>query len=189
MHINLSVLLLLLMVFVAACQGDDPAPTNTPVPPTPVPEQPIEEATSTEIPTQRPLVRETLPPTWTQTPTNTPLPPTPTDTPAPTIEIASPPEACNDFGPNIENSSEEVTLGEDATIAWFTIAESPLYWVVVTNESGFQVFERYVEEGELRIPADVFATATRYGWEVRPLNDVGEQFCRGTGGLINVRPN
>ena len=105
----LIILLVLTMVFVGACGGNDetpepvqeptataePAPTDTPVPPTDTPVPP----TNTPVPPTETPVPPTATPTDTPepptaTPTNTPtstaVPPTPTATPEPDLFIYLP---------------------------------------------------------------------------------------------------
>ena len=85
-------------------------------------------------------------------------------------------------------TDEQIQLGETATVSWQNIPDAQLYWVVVSDENGFQVHEGYTAENNYTIPDGSFVSAIRYGWEVRPLNDVGEQMCRGVGNRIIVRP-
>jgi len=166
-------------------QSEDPTPTQ-------------ENLTPTERP-----ARPTLPPTWTPT-----LPPTeapPTETPVPQVDsqaaqpadesefgfIGDAPE-CEGFGPDTSLTTEEFRVGESPVVAWRSVPTASVYWLlildVVSNpENPRLMHEEYITETSFAIPADVFTQPNRYGWEVRPLDQVGVQMCQGRGGLLIAR--
>ncbi|GAB4510455.1 MAG: hypothetical protein OHK0046_07320 [Anaerolineae bacterium] len=187
-------IMIILGLLLAACGGSD---GNNDLPTTiaPVAESTTEETTqpeesqpaeATATPTR--AGRATLPPSWTPEPSETPLPPTATNTAIPTLEIIDAPPACNGFGPNTLETDETIQLGNSARVAWRPVEGARLYRIVVIDPQGNTILEELTDQTSYTISPNVFLAAVRYGWEVRPLDNVGIQMCPGRGGLLNVRP-
>jgi hypothetical protein len=187
MYKTIAIVLILLL---AACdQQSDDETLPTRVPEQPTQQAPVATATITEVPlTPTPIVRMTLPPTWTPSSTPTDLPPTNTPTFVPTVEIIPNelPEACNLFAVDIENSVERFNLGESPTVAWTAVEGAALYRVLVFTQTGTQIYHRLFEETTTDIPTSIFPGEGNYGWESIPLDPAGVQMCYSVGGVLRA---
>lgn len=143
----------------------DESPTETPIPPTPT-------------------RQFELPPTWTPTdvpPTSTPII-LPTDTPLPT-PVSLPP-ACDVFAADFERSDSQFTIGAQPLVAWIAAPGAELYRLRVIDEFGATILDEYLRETEYRLPSDIFEVGRRYGWEVIPLDSIGDQMCYQRGDIL-----
>lgn len=184
-------LLVVPLVLLAACSTQPQElptliPEPTTVPTTEVPAQSV-EVTPNATPTS-PLVRPTLPPTWTPPPSETPLP-TETETLPATPTFFQPtaalPEGCNTFQIDFERSAREFRLGTAPTVSWVAVPESVRYRVSLRTISGVVIQDDiYIAETQYTFPADLFEQGVQYGWEVYPINSLGEQMCFQRGGEL-----
>lgn len=177
-----ALLFIVALVFLAACQQQAVVPTLAPTALAPT-------ATTGEAATQPPpptaLPRPTLPPTWTPAPevTNTP-PPTPDlanggavlpqETPviAPTL-----PEACNSFGPDPNRTVRTYKSGQDTTVYWVPVEGAEYYSVSLTDENDEIIFTDYTADTSYTFSADLIEDGKLYGWQVYPINPLGQQMC------------
>jgi len=172
------------LVLLAACQQQAVVPTLVPtsLAPTATPEE-----VATDPPPPTAVTRATLPPTWTPAPqvTNTPLPaqePITTDGEAaaqPTSPVIVPtlPEACNSFDPDLNRTSRTYRAGEDAPVYWIPVEGAEFYSVSLTDENGDIVFTDYTADSGYVFSADLIEDGKLYGWEVYPINNLGQQMC------------
>jgi hypothetical protein len=196
-----SGLLLVAVVFIialAACNtgGEPELPTLASIDdgdtPALAPTETATEQTSDDpTPTAESVIRErpTLPPTWTplaSTSTPEPTPAQPTNVPTP-IEERS--EACDRFVVDRANSAQSIRVGDSPTVAWTRLdtPELRLYHLTVVDEAGEERYQRLVEDTSHTIPAEVFTDAVLYGWEVLPLDELGQPICASRGGLLDAR--
>lgn len=193
-----SILLLLVMILAACGSSND---DETPALPTrfegeSVTTEPVDASetpaeTQPPVATSAPIVRPTLPPTWTPEPepTETPTqPPAPTATsfvPAPvTGNDPNQSEACLNYRVDFEAVTREFRLGSSPTIAWTPVDGVGLYRVYVIDEFENQIFFDLITETSIQIPAETFSVIGTYGWSVEPLDPVGIQMCTARGGEI-----
>ncbi len=171
----------LLIVIVGAmtgCAGQEAA-TNTPAPPaqenaTLVPT----EGAATDAPT---LVRPTLPPTWTPGIQPTPtLAPFVTLTPDGTLDAlrALPTfPACGSFVVDLSRTPQVFAHQQPLTVVWGAAAGADVYRVSLFDVSGQTVFVDTTRDTSYTFPGSLFFFGGYYGWEVRPFDSVGIQFC------------
>lgn len=141
-------------------------------------------ATDTPLPT--PVPRSTLPPTWTPVveaatatvdASNTPVP-TPTPN-AQSVQVNAtvPPNACDNFEPDLNRTLRVYKDGQDATVYWTPVEGAEYYYVALTDETATIVHEDYTSDTSYVFPADLFESGKLYGWEAYPLNALGVQMC------------
>lgn len=197
---------LIVMIVLAACGQQSAAP---PVPPSAT-AQPasVNRPTDTPASTATPLVRATLPPTWTFTPggiltdtptptaTNTPMPtdtftPTPSNTPTVTPNAtnaflrAQPTNAaCAEFAINGELTLPTFAAGSAPTLYWFPAEGAAAYRVWLYDTNMVTLLDETTPETDFTFPADLFVFGERYVYEVAPLDADGVQFCASGGGLL-----
>ena len=127
----------------------------------------------------------TLPPSWTPEPTNTLIPqPTRFETmPPPTVR-----PACQEFRIDREQSSDEITLGENPILAWTQVPGAGSYRVRLFDESGVPITDDppIAVENVYTLSGEYFTMPGRYGWEVQPLDAAGIQMCTGLGDLLII---
>jgi hypothetical protein len=183
---------MLVVVVLAACNPQAPQelptiiPENTAIPTTEIPAQSAEVTpTATVTP---PRARPTLPPTWTPLPSETPLP-TETETPLPTPTFFQPtaalPEGCNVFQIDFERSSRDFRIGTAPTVYWVIVPEAVRYRVTLRTFQGVIIKDDiYLAETQYTFAADLFEQGVQYGWEVYPINALGDQMCFQRGGEL-----
>ncbi|MBI5669769.1 MAG: hypothetical protein HZC41_17365 [Chloroflexi bacterium] len=167
-------------------QSDAPLPTLMPT------ALPAEAATATTIPTQAPtstpLVRATLPPTWTPSPASAQE--QPTETPLTANQEVNIPaekptlEACGPFREDRSRYNPQFVAGTDVMVAWVPATGAPSYRVNVVDESGEEFFADYTADSTYTFKADLFERGKRYGWNVYPMDALGQQMCISVGGEL-----
>ncbi len=170
----------IILVLAAGCQSQDaPLPTLMP---TALPELPTATAVvEPTVPTTPPIERPTLPPTWTPSPdpsiiTATPTPDTglmATEIPRslPTLEVCAP------FRVDRSRYSATFTLGSAPQVAWTPVETAQSYRVTLIDEFGRELFTDYTLDTVYIFRADLFERGKRYGWEVYPIDVIGQQMC------------
>jgi hypothetical protein len=173
-------LILLLISFVLALTACAPPaqPTVTPMPPSATPRS---EVISTQGPTATPVERATLPPTWTFVPTQptaTPTLFTPVYDPTNETLKAQPTlAACATF---VEDRERTVRLFESyapVTVYWGAAQGAVQYRVTLYDINYVAVVSQITRDTEYTFPAELFTPGAIYGWEVRPYDGLGNQFC------------
>jgi hypothetical protein len=201
--------LILLMLLMAACGGDDEGgevPTLIPTfdgqeAATDEVQAPSADVTATSTPR---VVVPTLPPSWTPEPTATPTVPvtfTPslTRTPrtsatvTPVAPTPIPPEVvdCSNFGPDMSLSTTTYQLNAQPgpTIAWLPIPDIRYYRIRLFDQVGNEAMPDMpiVEDASTyTIDPITFSSPGRYAWEVQPLDDNLIQVCPGRGEGLTV---
>lgn len=194
MGLRLSLMvMLLLMPLLAACAQTAP-PTATPIPPT---------ATIIVTPeaTPTPLQRPTLPPTWTPvsrsepeaTPTDGANAALPVDAEPPTLNpVLIPPtplEVCNNFSEDFERNRRTFTPGEPATVYWTAVEGAASYYIALLDDLGLVAIDDYTLEPTYTFMPEVFEPGKLYGWQVYPIDRLGQQMCLARGAeLFPDRP-
>lgn len=176
-----KVVIIIVILLLASCRSQDTQlPTLFPS------ATPLAAPSLTFTPT--PLVRSTLPPTWTLTPvpTDTPLPPT--NTPPPTVLVPTLSPACNTFGPDFNRTPREFPVGAAPTVYWIKVEGAGSYHLSLVDDNANQLVDTIVVDTSFTFDKALFKLGTRYGWEVYPLDDKGIQMCYSRGGeLLPVR--
>lgn len=170
--------LLLIVALLAGCDGQA-VPTETPALPPLADSTPEASPASTSEPVL--LDRPTLPPTWTPD-----LQPTPTLTPFLTLTpdgtldaLRALPTfpACGGFLVDFGRTAQVYTHQQPVTIAWGAAAGADTYRVTLFNTSGQSVFADTTRDTTYTFPGDLFFFGEFYGWEVRPFDSAGIQYC------------
>lgn len=180
MRLNKWVRWAMVAVLAAGCQTQDvPLPTLMP---TPLPELPTATvAIEPPKPTSPPLERPTFPPTWTPSPD----PSLATATPTPEVEAAvtalprSLPtlEVCAPFRVDRNRSAVTFPFGTAPQVAWTPVETAQSYRVILIDEFGRELFTDYIVETTYTFRAELFERGKRYGWEVYPIDIIGQQMC------------
>lgn len=182
-------LLCALALMLGACAQAQP----TAVPTNPAPLDSAPAATTTDSPTATPLMRSTLPPTWTPNWTETPIVPTGTFTmtPEPTVDItatylitAPTLEVCANFGEDIERNSLTFPINTDPQVYWTPVEGAAIYRVTLHNAAGDVLADSFSEAPPASFDAGLFELDTNYFWEVRPFSGTGAQLCIPRGALL-----
>ncbi len=188
----LGVWFVVIVIAVVACNPQAPqelptiVPENTTVPPTEVPAQSVEVTPTASV--TPPRTRPTLPPTWTPVPSETPLP-TETETPPPTPTFFAPtaalPEGCNVFQIDFERSATDFRIGTAPTVSWVAVPEAVRYRVSLKTLRGTTIKDDiFIAETQYTFAAELFEQGVQYGWEVYPINTLGDQMCFQRGGEL-----
>lgn len=171
--------LIFLALVLAGCTGQVP-PAATPAPPTVGDSAPT---TPPDVPTSDPglLVRPTLPPTWTPD-----LQPTPTITPFLTLTpdgtldaLRALPTfpACGTFVIDYSRTAQVFSHQQPVTVAWGAAAGADVYRVSLFGTSGEVIFADATRDTTFTFPGNLFFFGNFYGWEVRPFDSTGIQYC------------
>jgi hypothetical protein len=176
------------LIVLAACTNQQQAlptliPTSTVLATTEVTEQ-----TPTSEPTRR--VAPTFPPTWTPAAaTDTPTE-TPTTESAPLIEVTlpTPLAACATFREDVARNSRSFSIGESPQVFWTAAEGAPAYHVALVSVDPAtpealpgEVYADFTSDTNYTFPAELFEAGKLYGWEVYPVDGVGQQMCLSLG--------
>ncbi len=178
-----------LALLLVACNPAEEAPLPTLIPT--LAEQPTQPPTVAPLtdtltpdftPTQE--ISNELPPTWTPTFTAMPSPLPASPTAEATVAIQELPETCNTFGTDLSRSQRTFPIGASPFVAWVPADGTQYYRVWVTDEFGRELFNDYIAETEINFPAELFQEDRRYGWNVFPVDEFGDQMCYRRGGEL-----
>lgn len=169
------VVYLLACVLLAACaQEEIVLPTLAP--------SPTQEIV-TEAPTPTQIRRATLPPTWTPVPQ---VAPTATEIiPTEVIPTPVPPatalEVCAAFGEDRALNKRTFTLGQPAQVFWTPVVGAMQYSISLVDQTGTALHVDYTADTNYNFDATLFEAGKLYGWEVYPIDGIGQQMCLGRG--------
>lgn len=178
-------LLALMLLLVAACtpQAPEALPTLAPLP--------TAANTDTPAPTQTPLIRATLPPTWTPevqaSPENDAAQAEATATtisaPAQPLAVFSPTAlaVCAGFGEDLQRNTRTFPIGAAPTVYWTPVEGAVQYYVALVDENGEIVQVNYTAETGFRFDESLFEAGRLYGWEAYPIDALGQQMCLSRG--------
>lgn len=183
------ILLCALALLLGACAQAQPtaAPTNA------APQGAATAATVTDAPTATPLMRSTLPPTWTPNWTASPVVPTGTYTmmPEPTVDmtatylITAPTlEVCANFGEDIERNSLTFPINSSPQVYWTEVEGAAIYRVTLYNAAGEMLSDSFSETPPASFDAEWFELDNNYFWEARPFSGTGVQLCAPRGAVL-----
>ena len=189
-------LLALMILVAAACtpQVTEPTPTLATLP--------TEAETATPEPTRTPVVRATLPPTWTPEGETT----SPVDESQPDVAATStsgptvpppviPPtalEVCRNFGEDLQLNSRTFPIGTAPTVYWTPVEGAVQYSITLVDENGESLLVDYTAETNFTFEEDLFESRRLYGWEVYPIDVLGQQMCLSRGAELmpeGIRPD
>lgn len=172
---------LLTLLALAACAQPPTSPEG-------VPTVPLSLTLPTQAPTPTPIVRATLPPTWT------PFVPPPTETPVivPTLDLTATAiiltptlEICAAFLPDSARTSVSFPYGDPALIAWLPFEVASTYDVRLYDATtDAVVLHTITGANELTIPETYFAVDGSYYWLVYPLDVNRVVLCPPIGGVL-----
>lgn len=179
LHKLAIIVLLITLFFTSACGGPPEAQLPTLIP---EPEEiilPTATTAPSATPTERLLVRPTLPPTFTPTDTETPAPTeTPTETYTPVIAVYTPDPSCANFRVRTDTSTTTFPLGSAPRVEWTPMVGAERYWIIIADDRGITLRnDIYVAETSYTFSADLFEAGRVYGWTVAPINNAGVQMC------------
>ena len=209
------VMLLVLVLALAGCGGDDGSESDSgepsatpfvasPLPPTWTPSPPGFVASPVLSPTpdaaQLAATSDVsgelgggtpYPPTWTpgRRPTVTArptLPPTPGG--VPTLPPAPTWTAQPDYCRELMVLTPEIEIGaqQPVEVSWQPIPQFSLYQLEVRHPGGGIIFSEPVAGSTFTLPGSLFTYASVYGWDVWPLDDNGNKVCFPASGEIIV---
>jgi hypothetical protein len=175
------VMTILVLAVLVGCTGQNVPPTVTPPLPTLAGQA---EATAQPDVTSDPaqLVRPTLPPTWTPeafdaTPTFVPFV---TLTPDGTLDAlrALPTLAgCGGFVVDYARTPQIYQHQQSLTVYWGAATGAAVYRVSLFDTTGQLIFGDTTRETSYTFPGNLFVYGNFYGWDVRPNDSAGIQFC------------
>ena len=144
--------------------------------------------TPTSEPTHR--VPATFPPTWT---------PASVIVETPTVEVREvetqvpfvPPtalEACNTLGEDFARNTRAFPLGAAPLVAWTGVQGAAAYHIALVvvdlekpDSPPNEIFADFTSETTYTFQPDIFEAGKFYGWEVYPLDALGQQMCVAVG--------
>ena len=132
---------------------------------------------STVAPTQVPLERPTLPPTWTASPGPTIAPTATTDANAQVGVGQATLAVCGAFAVDREHSMSTYTTGSPVQVFWTPVDTAGSYRIALLDENGTEVLVDYVVEPSYTFAADLFERGKLYAWSVIPLDANKVQMC------------
>jgi len=159
-------------------------PTSTTAPTDEAPEQ-----TSTTEPTRR--VPPTFPPTWTPAGevVETPLPVA--TEPSNTVQQIIPPtalEVCGTLGEDPNRNTRTFPLGAAPLVAWTGVEGAATYHIALVvvematpDSQPNETFADFTTDTAYTFPPELFESGKFYGWEVYPVDGVGQQMCQSVG--------
>jgi hypothetical protein len=143
---------------------------------------PTTTAQPTQLPTAVPVQRPTLPPTWTPSPapTQTPDLVTPTEnvisaTQAQLAQATLP--ACANFREDRDRFQSTFRLGTSPQVVWTPADNAISYRVSVIDDTGRELFSDLTKDTQYSFRADLFERGKVYGWQVYPIDPLGQQMC------------
>lgn len=174
MRQNLMVILLAGLVLASCAQEELVLPTLAP--------SPTQEIV-TEAPTPTPVRRATLPPTWTpvQAATPTAIEVAPTEEAPVPIPPVTPLEVCATFGEDRTLNKRTYTAGQPAQVFWTPVQGAVQYSISLVDQTGKQLYVNYTADTNFTFDASLLQAGKLYGWEVYPIDALGQQMCLGRG--------
>jgi hypothetical protein len=143
---------------------------------------PTTTAQPTLPPTAVPVERPTLPPTWTPSP----APVQPTDPPTPTTDVVSATQAqlaqatlpaCANFREDRDKFQSTFRVGTSPQVVWTAADTAISYRVSVIDDTGKELFSDLTKATQYSFRADLFERGKVYGWQVYPIDPLGQQMC------------
>jgi hypothetical protein len=134
----------------------------------------------TKPPTAVPVERPTLPPTWTPSPapTQTTEPATPTTDLTAQAQLAKPTlPACADFREDREKFRSTFKVGTSPQVVWTPADSAISYRISVIDDGGNELFSDLTKDTQYSFRADLFERGKVYGWQVYPIDPLGQQMC------------
>lgn len=186
----MPIILITILIVLAGC-----APEETSLP-TLIPASNQDAATqevTTEAATPTPLPRErpTLPPTWTPVPSPTEIPLEVQQAETQAQETLSAPPTllavCDGFGEDRERNVRSLTLGESVQVAWTPVQGAVQYSITLVDQTAEALFTDYTAETGYTFRAELFEARAMYGWEVYPIDALGQQMCLSRGAELAVQ--
>jgi hypothetical protein len=198
---SLFVVALIVLITAAACDSQ--------IQPTAPPPSPTEEVTPAPSATPLELRRPTLPPTWTPSPDpNGAQVQATTDTQSANVQTtavqqvtqvpafipATPLEVCATLGEDRERNKRTFVIGESPQVFWIPVQGAASYSISLIDETGTVIHTDYTTEPTFTFDSTLFQQGKLYGWEVYPIDAIGQQMCLGRGaelfpeGLVAITP-
>jgi len=158
------------------------------------PTVPPTSAAATGTPTTEPTRRvpPTFPPTWTPSSVTIQTPEaTPTTEGAPLVipsPLPTPLAACATFGADGDRNVSTFPIGSAPQIFWTPVQGAASYHVALLlvdpnseDASGEEMFGDFTTDTSYTFQADLFELGKFYGWEVYPIDALGQQMCLSLG--------
>lgn len=132
---------------------------------------------ATEVATQSPLERPTLPPTWTVSPVAT-EPPTATTDMTRQAELIKPTlVVCGGFTADRERSGAIHSGGNPVQVFWSAVSTAARYRISLSNSLGEVLLTDYTLEPTYTFAGDLFERDGVYAWSVYPEDATNQQMC------------
>jgi hypothetical protein len=175
------------MLLVACTPQPQTLPTLIPTSTVVVTDEAPQQTATTE-PTRR--VPPTFPPTWTPAGSvvETPLP-TATEA-SNTVQILQPTalDVCNTLGEDIDRNTRTFPLGAAPVVAWTGVQGAGTYHISLVvvdmatpDAQPNETFADFTSDTTYTFPPELFEAGKFYGWEVYPVDAVGQQMCQSVG--------
>lgn len=186
-HTALTGIAFALIVLVACTNQQQALPTLIPTSTAPATTE-VSEQTPTTEPTRR--VVPTFPPTWTPAAARELPVETPTTEAAPVIEVTlpTPLAACATFLEDAARNPRSFSIGESPQVFWTAVEGASAYHIVLVSVDPAtpealpgDVFADFTSDTNYTFPAELFEAGKLYGWEVYPVDGVGQQMCLSIG--------
>ena len=184
--------LALALLLLAACTNQQQTlPTLIPTPTTEATTTPPDQ-TPTQEPTRR--IAPTFPPTWTPvgpTETSVDIPATEANAPAIVPTLPTPLAVCATFDEEVALNTRSFPIGSSPQVFWKAVEGAATYHIALvvvdpaTPEAlPEEVFADFVQDVSYTFPAELFEVDKFYGWEVYPVDSIGQQMCLSVGGEL-----
>ncbi len=146
------------------------------------------EQTPTAEPTRR--IPPTFPPTWTPAAEVVATLATVATEASNTVQIIPPTalEVCNTLGEDIDRNTRTFPLGAAPMVAWTGVQGAATYHIsliavdmATPDAQPNETFADFTTDTTYTFPPELFEAGKFYGWEVYPVDGVGQQMCQSVG--------
>jgi hypothetical protein len=111
---------------------------------------------------------------------------TPTIEPTPVIQVTlpTPLAVCATFDEDVARNPRSFAIGESPQVFWTAVQGAATYHIALVSvdpatpeaQPG-EVFADFTSDTSYIFPAELFEAGKLYGWEVYPVDGVGQQMC------------
>jgi hypothetical protein len=120
--------------------------------------------------------------------------PTAVATEATTVQIIPPTalEVCNTLGEDVARNTRSFPLGTAPLVAWTGVQGAATYHISLVSvdmatpdAQPNEIFGDFTSDTGYTFAPELFEAGKLYGWEVYPIDGIGQQMCQSVGAELN----